>query len=49
MNHGIVTDYLFQLIAKQVDDRGLVDWYDPEQAYVAVSAELNLPNATVTR
>ena len=46
---GIVTDYLFQLIAKQVDDRGLVVWYDPEQAYGEVAAELHLPKATVAR
>jgi hypothetical protein len=49
MNHGIVTDYLFQLIAKQVDDRGLVVWYDPEEAYRAAVADWRLPNTTVTR
>ncbi len=27
-----VTENLFQLIAKQVDDKGLVVWYDPKQA-----------------
>jgi hypothetical protein len=26
-----------------------VVWYDPEQAYGAVAAELQLPNATVAR
>src|ERR1039458_4325504 len=46
---AIVTDYLLQLIAKQVDDRGLVVWYDPEQAYGEVAAELHLPKATVAR
>lgn len=46
---AIVTKYLFQLIAKQVDDRGLVVWYDPEQAYSAAAAELSLPNTTVAR
>ena len=30
---SIVTEYLEQLIAKQVDDRGIVIWYDPEHAY----------------
>ena len=30
---AVVTEYLFQLIAKQVEDRSLVVWYDPEQAY----------------
>jgi PglZ domain len=46
---AIVTEFLFQLIAKQVDDRGLVVWYDPEQAYNAAVTDLHLPNATVAR
>lgn len=46
---AVVTEYLFQLIAKQVDDRGLVVWYDPEQVYGAAAAELQLPNTTVAR
>ncbi len=46
---AIVTDYLFQLIAKQVNDHGLVVWYDPEQAYAAAAAELHLPNTVVAR
>ena len=46
---AVVTEYLSQLIAKQVDDRGLVVWYDPEQAYVAAAAELHLTNTTVAR
>jgi hypothetical protein len=49
MNHGIVTDYLFLLITKQVDDRGLVVWYDPEEAHSAAFADWRLPNTTVTR
>ena len=44
-----VTESLVQLIARQVDDKGLVVWYDPEQAYGAAAAELHLPNATVAR
>ena len=44
---AVVTDTLFQLIAKQVDDKGLVVWYDPEQAYGSVAAELSLQNTTV--
>ena len=31
---AIVTDYLLQLIAKQVDEQGLVVWYDPEEPTV---------------
>src|SRR5436190_2229498 len=45
---AIVTDHLIQLIAKQVDDRGLVVWYDPEKAYQQVAAGLQLPKTTVT-
>ena len=44
-----VTECLVQLIAKQVDEKGLVVWYDPERAYVAAAAELSLPNTTVVR
>ena len=46
---GVVTETLVQLIAKQVDDKGLVVWYDPEQAYGTAAAELSLPNTTVAR
>ena len=49
MPKGAITAYLVQLIAKQVDDKGLVVWYDPEHAYAAVAAELSLPNTTVVR
>jgi hypothetical protein len=45
----VVTEYLYQLIAKQVEDRGLVVWYDPERAYGAAAAELALPNTTIAR
>jgi len=44
-----VTRLLCELIEKQVDEKGLVIWYDPEQAYGAVAAELTLPQATVVR
>lgn len=49
MPKGAITAYLVQLIAKQVDDKGLVVWYDPEHAYAAAAAELTLPNTTVAR
>jgi hypothetical protein len=45
----VVTDSLVQLIAKQVDEKRLVVWYDPEQAYAKVAAELSIPNANVAR
>lgn len=44
-----VTEHLAQLIAKQVDDKGLVVWYDPERAYGSAAVELSLPNTTVAR
>lgn len=47
MPQGAITAHLVQLIAKQVDDKGLVVWYDPEHAYGAAVAELTLPNTTV--
>ena len=46
---AVVTESLVQLIAKQVDEKGLVVWYDPEQAYAAAAAELSLPKTTVAR
>ena len=46
---GKVTDELVDLITKQVDDRGIVVWYDPEQAYGEVVAGLALPDASVLR
>jgi hypothetical protein len=45
----IVTEYLFQLIAKQVEDRGLIVWYDPERVYTQAAAELALPRAIIAR
>ena len=44
---ALVTESLFQLIAKQVDEKGLVVWYDPERAYGTAAAELQLPNTTI--
>ncbi len=44
---GAVTNYLFDLIRRQVDDRGLVVWYDPEHAYDSAAAGLSIPNTTV--
>jgi hypothetical protein len=46
---AVVTECLFQLIAKQVEDRGLVVWYDPEHAYAEIVAELALPKTTIAR
>lgn len=49
MPQGVVSEYLIELIAKQVEGRGLVVWYDPEQAYTSVADALDLPDTTVAR
>ena len=46
---AVVTECLFQLIAKQVEDRRLVLWYDPERVYTQAVAELALPQTTIVR
>jgi hypothetical protein len=46
---GVVTNYLFQLIARQVEEHRLMVWYDPEEAYAAAAAAFDLPNTTVAR
>ncbi|HEV3005909.1 MAG TPA: PglZ domain-containing protein, partial [Pirellulales bacterium] len=47
--NGIVTHFLFHLVAKQVDDHGLVVWYDPERHYEDVAAQFAIPETTVAR
>jgi hypothetical protein len=39
MSAGLVTGYLRNLIARQVEDRRLVVWYDPEQAGAGTAGE----------
>nr|HDM58874.1 hypothetical protein [Bacillota bacterium] len=46
---GIVSEYVRNLIAKQVDDNGLVVWYDPDGAYSEAVEVLDLPDTTVLR
>ncbi len=46
---AVVTNHLVSLITKQVADYRLVVWYDPDQSYVSVASELELPNTTVAR
>lgn len=48
-NAGIVTEYLIGLIAKQVNDNGLVVWYDPDSAYGSALPVLNLHDTEVMR
>jgi hypothetical protein len=44
---GKVTDYLVRLIQKQVDDHGIVVWYDPDGCYAGVVQNLALPGVPV--
>jgi hypothetical protein len=44
---GIVTDYLANLIARQVDESGLVTWYDPDRHYQTLAQNLVLSNTTI--
>ena len=46
---GKVTEELVTLITKQIQDHGIVVWYDPEQAYGDVVDQLHLPETTVLR
>jgi hypothetical protein len=47
MKPGLVTEHLFGLVRKQVEDHGLVVWYDPDGVYSDAAASLELPDATV--
>jgi hypothetical protein len=49
MSRGAITKYLFDLIAKQVEDYSLVVWYDPKQHYAGVAESVQLPKTTVAR
>lgn len=46
---GIVTDYLCKLIERQVDEHGLVLWFDQERHYIEVAAKLSIPRTTIAR
>jgi hypothetical protein len=46
---GVVTNHLFDLIARQVEDHKLVVWYDPEQVYADAAAALELPETTIAK
>jgi hypothetical protein len=47
MSEGAVSRYLFDLIARQVEEHRLVVWYDPEGAYTVAAAAFALPNTVV--
>lgn len=46
---GIVTDHLKQVIRKQVNERGIVVWYDPERAYEDALDDLQMPDVTMVK
>jgi hypothetical protein len=46
---GIVSAHLVGLIAKQVEERSLVVWYDPGADYKAVVEHLEIPGTTIAR
>jgi len=43
----IVTDYLRNLIAKQIDEHGIVVWYDGDRHYTDIAPDLQISNTTV--
>jgi len=46
---GKVTDYLIKQVEKQVADRGIVVWYDPEKVYAKLLDTLQIPQTTLIR
>lgn len=40
---GKILDHLAGLIAKQIEDKGIVVWFDPEQVYQKIFDSLSLP------
>lgn len=46
---GVVSDYIVKLIQRQVDECGLVLWFDPEKHYVSLAESLTLSRTTVAR
>lgn len=42
-----LSDRIRKMIARQVKDRGIVVWYDPEQAYIGLVQKLTLSETTV--
>jgi len=46
-NLGKLSDKIRDLLARQVKQRGIVVWYDPEKAYTRLAEKLSLPETTV--
>jgi hypothetical protein len=46
---GVVKEHLISVISKQVNDYGVVVWYDPEHNYVRFVETLDLPGTHIAR
>jgi hypothetical protein len=46
---GVILDELRRLLERQLNEHGIVVWFDPERHYEAVLAELNLAGTVVLR
>jgi ATP-dependent Lon protease len=46
---GKVAEHLLNLITKQVEDNGIVVWYDPEKTYTGVIETPSIPETIVLR
>ncbi len=46
---GRISNFLFETLKRQVSDRGIVVWYDPQRAYSAFAQTLTVPNTAVLR
>src|SRR5258707_4863870 len=44
---GIVSDYLRDLIIRQVSEKGIVVWFDPERHYQQFTQTLAIPDTTI--
>ncbi len=44
---GIVSDYLRDLIIRQVSEKGIVVWFDPEGHYQQFTQQLSIPDTTI--
>ena len=44
---GIVSDYLRDLIIRQVSEKGIVVWFDPERHYQQFTQALAIPDTTI--
>ncbi|MDG6251401.1 MAG: hypothetical protein QCH34_11305, partial [Methanocalculus sp.] len=44
-----MSEYIKEMVAKQVKDNHLVVWFDPEEIYRDIVADLETPGATATQ